>query len=264
MIGKIYRITGKFSPTVGMKLAASLIGGVAYGYKRSSWPEIQKWSKAREYYFLELESQRNFAHLKKMSNIRHLIIEETDILLPEYTEGNFEPFAKELQSLTKEHGIDVYFNSTWKEDDLTSALKKHGLEVEDWIWRELPKTEITEKVQVQETPRVEQESFLVVPVKEQPKIIHKPKDKKIENKQVDKKIEHKQVEKKVEDKPIVKSVEKREDLRKPKEKERIKFKEEKQSNTPDDLELFFSEPKTKWQKVKDRFSRIIEKIVNNF
>lgn len=255
MIGKVHRIIGTFNPNIGMTLAASLTGGVAYGYKRTSWPEIQKWSEAREFYFLELESQKSFSHLKKMPNLQHFIIEETDILLPEYGTGSFEQFANEIKSLVVNHGMNVYFNSTWKEEELSKALEQVGIKVHSW---NTEKKIVEEVVETKVEPVIVEKKEVVVkkPVKVEKKHVEKPKPEKkpIEVKRV---VEEKP-KKVVEEKPI--EIKKPQHQQKPKEK----YQGENKQQIPEDLELFYSQPKTRWQKIRAYFSRKIEKIVNNF
>jgi len=275
MIGKVYRIVGTFNPNVGMTLAAGLDGGVAYGYKRTSWPEIQKWSKAREFYFLELESQKSFSHLKKMPNLKHFIIEDTDILLPEYGSGSFEVFANEIKSLIMNHGMNVYFNSTWKEEQLSKALEKVGINVHPWsteianVKKEevlvepvIVKPTVEKIIEKKETVVEKKEPVVKKEEKKEIKVEEPKVNKKVEEVKVERKPEVKKIEEKVEKKDIIKVEEKK--IFPPKEQKQIIHNGETKQPIPDDLELFYSQPKTKWQKMKAYLSRKIEKLVNNF
>ena len=231
MSGKIYKIVGDFNPEKGLQLASSLHGVVAYAYKRSSWKSIQSSPNNKKFYFLELETQQSFYHVKKLveNGLKHLIIEETDILLPEYESGSFESFVKDIKDIISLN-INVYFNSTWKEEELSSALKKAGLIVNKMSLNqnlEEKKTEAVEKIEKEEEK------------KEETKVKHIKKEKSKEQNKKEQ-IVHK--------------------------KQEIKqhIKEEHKQQMPTDLELFYSQRKTRWQKLKFKISYFFEKLTNNF
>lgn len=230
--GKIYKIVGDFNPEKGLQLASSLHGVVAYAYKRSSWKSIQSSPNNKKFYFLELETQQSFYHVKKLAEngLKHLIIEETDILLPEYESGSFESFVKDIKDIVSLN-INVYFNSTWKEEELSNALKKAGLTVNkmslDQNLEEV-KTEVIEKIETKEEKLKESTKT---------KYIKKEKSKEQNKKE---QIVHK--------------------------KQEIKqhIKEEHKQQLPTDLELFYSQRKTRWQRLKLKISHFFEKLTNNF
>lgn len=246
MLGKIYRITGKFNPHIGMILADSLSGVVVYGYKKGSWLEIQKNVKNIKYHYFELESQKDFSHLKKMEKLNHFIIEDTDLLLPEYGSGNFDIFSKEISSLVEE-GVNIYFNSTWKEKEFTEALIKHGLVVHSWQYEDMENEDVIDYT--------EEEFFTqsLIPNIEESDIVENI-EQIIEN----------VIEKKEDVTPNeIKIYVKNKEGKKNKKYKNLPYRTES-IKAPEDLEYFYNQPKNISEKVKNYISNIIEKIINNF
>lgn len=246
-----------------MKLATSLEGGVAYGYKRTSWSEIQKWPKAREFYFLELESQKSFSHLQKMNTLRHFIIEETDLLLPDYGKGSYENFANEIKNLVENYHLNIYFNSTWKEEELSKSLQKHGLNVEKYVIPDQPLKK-PKPVEQKEVSVNEPKKEVTVQPKKETAVKKQIEEKKpIVEQTVKEEKSIKQSTQKISEKVVEKVIEKKEAPK----KNANQNKHSKQTHVlepPSDLEFFYSQPKTRWQKIKHKISLLIEKIVNNF
>lgn len=241
MKGNVYRITGNFNPEIGFKLASNLNGNVAYAYRRTSWEKLKKqldvYNNPKKFFFLELEIQQSFHHIKKLieNGLKILIIEETDLLLPEYDHGSFDNFVKEINEICS-LGVNVYFNSTWKEEELSDAFKNIGLTVhkltfknEDVILNENEKFFKSDDIKTEEKETIEQ--VIDIKTKEKETIEHIT-DEKVKTKN----IEHKN----------------------------IKNYKNNTNENPTDLELFYSKPKSFWQKVSRKFSYFLEKITNNF
>ena len=199
-------------------------------YSKKSWKEIQPLIQiANSILLFEAETQ-SMPSVKDLQNmkVKNVVIEEADLFYNQYDGGRF--IFEDLFRKYLDEGIKVYFSAMWKKADITENLKKYNIEVIDFEIGNFIKPQIIEN----KTEEIKEISIKPI-IKET--YIQKEKQKDI-----------------IEKKSII-------DAPKKHQHKKSTFLK-KEENL--DLEFFYNQPKTTWQKIKIKLSKILDILINNF